>query len=259
MIVELFGPPGVGKTTLAFALVDRLRERGHDIRPIFSYRPSEDPFAPLRNPPRPNATAAARRLLRPAFAVEALGSVCSAFAGAREADMPANLMRLLPPKSIVWSIRLHQYMSRLTRSWSDAAASRQTSLFDQGFVQAVCSLALLSRTADQELVAHALKSTPRADLLIKLQAPRELLEARLAERQRRQGRLEQLFELDLKTTLDSVPIIDRLYELIQRDGRSVMCIDSVDRQALCDAVDRIEWELMASHGLNEAAGGGGKA
>jgi thymidylate kinase len=259
MIIELFGPPGVGKTTLAFALVDRLRKRGHDVRPIFSYRPSEDPLVPLKDPTRPTATAAARRLLRPAFAIEALGSVCSAFAGARETGIPANLMRLLPPKNIIWSIRLHQYMSRLARSWADAAVSRQMALFDQGFVQAVCSLALLSRTADQELIALALKSTPRADLLIKLQAPREILEARLAERQRRQGRLEQLFELDLKTTLDSIPIIDRLYELMRREGQSVMCVDSVDRQALCDAVDRIEWELMASRDPTKAAIGGGKA
>src|SRR5262249_49940631 len=124
---------------------------------------------------------------------------------------------------------------------------------------AVCSLALLSRRADHELVAQALRSAPRADLLIRLRAPRELLEARLAERQRNQSRIEQLFELDLKTTFDSIRIIEQLSELIRQDGRPLICIDSTDRHALHRAVNRIEWELTGERQFDEAASGGGKS
>jgi tRNA uridine 5-carbamoylmethylation protein Kti12 len=72
MIIELFGPPGVGKTTLAFALVDRLQKRGWDVKSVFSYRPNEDPRARLKDSTRPSAMAAMRRLLRSAIAIEML-------------------------------------------------------------------------------------------------------------------------------------------------------------------------------------------
>jgi RecA/RadA recombinase len=45
MIVELFGPPGVGKTTVAHMLSARLRKRGNCIGLVLSYRPSEAPLA----------------------------------------------------------------------------------------------------------------------------------------------------------------------------------------------------------------------
>ena len=44
MIVELFGPPGAGKTTFARTLAAHLRERGHTVDLILSHRPAT--FAP---------------------------------------------------------------------------------------------------------------------------------------------------------------------------------------------------------------------
>ena len=41
MIVEIFGPPAAGKTTLAHALAGQLRERGFAVDLALSYRPSE--------------------------------------------------------------------------------------------------------------------------------------------------------------------------------------------------------------------------
>ena len=41
MVVEIFGPPAVGKTTLSRALAERLRERGFAVDLALSYRPSE--------------------------------------------------------------------------------------------------------------------------------------------------------------------------------------------------------------------------
>ena len=65
MIIELFGPPGVGKTTLARTLAARLRERGHGVELVLSYRPSEDPLASgAQSLARLRIPAGLRRLIR---------------------------------------------------------------------------------------------------------------------------------------------------------------------------------------------------
>ena len=52
MIIELFGPPGAGKTTFAQALKRHLREAGYIVEPVFSNRPAERNAAPLGGRPR---------------------------------------------------------------------------------------------------------------------------------------------------------------------------------------------------------------
>lgn len=243
MIIELFGPPGVGKTTFACALAARLRERSHVMELMLSYRPSECSFDPLKGPVRHRTTAAVRRLIRPVVELVAISD--HLFGNSHEASTAATLIRILPPKDIVWSIRLRQYIWRLSCSWYSASRTSHIVLFDQGFVQAVCSLVLLGRAADGIRIARALDSIPQSDILIRLDAPREVLEDRLAERQRLQGRSEQLFELDSKTNLESVRITQHVHELLQKRGRPVTCINSTDRRSLCEAVERIEREVMA--------------
>jgi len=56
MIIELFGPQGVGKTTFARALSAELRERHQIVDLVLSYRPAER----LRPDPIMNHDAASR-------------------------------------------------------------------------------------------------------------------------------------------------------------------------------------------------------
>jgi hypothetical protein len=116
-------------------------------------------------------------------------------------------------------------------------------LFDQGFIQAVCSLALRAGAADDSLIADALDYAPKSDLLVRLVAPQELLRARLQGRRSLQGAIERLFEPDLETSLASAPMIDHLHNLLLQRGRSVLSASSLDPCSLEKSVSMIEKEV----------------
>jgi thymidylate kinase len=244
MIIELFGPPGVGKTTLARALASRLRERGHGVQLVLSYRPAEYPSASRPDGlSRPQVPAGLRRLIRPA--IESFAATGRSGASC-EARASAELTRLLAPRNLFWSLRLRQYLLRLSRTWRAGAQANEIVLFDQGFVQAVYTFALLARTADAERIGLVLNAVPEADLLVRLDAPLEILETRLAERRQRQGRIEQL--LDLWTTLESLWIFDQLHDLLRARGRPVAYVGSADKNSLVHGLDRVEATMAGIQG-----------
>ena len=246
MIVELFGPPGVGKTTFAAALTASLRERGCAVESVVSYRPAEQAPASgtaAHGSGRRQAAAAPRRVIR--SLAEASAALRRLSAARHEAGAPAVLISQLPPRSLVWSIRLHQYLLRLSRSWELAALAGHVVLFDQAFVQAICSLAVLGRTVERQRIAAALDAVPRPDLLVRLGASRDVLEARLRERQRRQGRIERLLELDLDDNLRFIAAAASLDELLRDRGQLVAYADSSDGGTLREAVAQTATAIMA--------------
>jgi RecA/RadA recombinase len=246
MVIELFGPPGSGKTTFARALTAHLRERGHVAELRLSYRPAER--LPLPDPSSGIASfqrnAVIRRLMRPV--IEMLTIARHPFANSRDVRTAVNLIRALPPRNIISAFKESQYILRLSHSWHQASSAANIELFDQAFVQVVCSLAVLAGGADDTLIAHALECAPKSDLLVRLEAPSEILTARLSDRRRLQSTVEQLFEPDLKTSLASVPIIDSLHKLLLKQGRSVLCASSLDQRSLREGVERIEQQFMAN-------------
>ncbi len=244
MIVELFGPPGVGKTTFASALADFLREHGQAVDPVMSYRPAEQASAAGGAAGRHHqAIASARRLTRPV--AELLATAGHLLNHPNDVAVTTELMRLFPARSLVWSIRLRQYLFRLFRAWDLAAASPYVVLFDQAFVQAVCSLALLARVPGGAHVGRALDAVPEPDLLIQLDAPRDILAARLGRREQHQGRVERLLELDLQTNLGSVEIIDDVQVLLRARGRPVTRLECADPPTLQAGLAKAGADILA--------------
>lgn len=148
-------------------------------------------------------------------------------------------MELLPPKNMFWSMRMGQYVVRLSHAWQQASRADHIVLFDQAFVQAVCSLISHGQALDEASIAQALDYVPKPDLLVRLNAPHETLKARLHDRIWRQGRIERLFEPYQRTKPDLIHIIDHVHELLRRRGQPVIHAASIDQDSLRDGVDLV--------------------
>ncbi|WP_428493617.1 hypothetical protein [Rhodopila sp.] len=248
MIVELFGPPAVGKTTCAFRLAAALRARGHRVDLLMSLRPGEQREGPTCDPTLP----AARRLLRPIYL---LGADLRHAAQHREHVAAAwHMLAAMPPRSPLWSIRLYRYLLHLHCAWEAAARAPYLVLIDQGFVQAIASLVLLSGCRNEARIDRELTTLPRPDLLIGLQSPAAVLRQRLAERLPAQGWLERWLELSVEENLRFAAVLADLATRLRRQGRSPVWLSSPYDDVDEKVVARIEQILPAQpdrHGVRE--------
>jgi thymidylate kinase len=238
MLIELFGPACVGKTTFARALAARRHERGLGATLALSYRPSENPTAADPDNPVKRWLPTLRRVTRPV--IESLTAASRLPRDSHEAHAATALRNLFPPRNIAMALKLRQYMLRLSCAWHDAARGDDIVIFDQAFVQLICTLVSLTPTARADDVDAALDSVPQPDLLVRLCAPTDILKARLTERRQRMSAIENLFEQDLERNLRLLAIADCICGRLHERNRMAVCIETSDQHLLHTAVDKVE-------------------
>ena len=207
---------------MARALAARLQAQGLTTNVVLSFRPNERSGTVPVQRGLLQVHAAVHRVMRASWETASIG-----FSSSREERRIAQtLIRQLRPRTALSSLRMQQYILRLARAWETAARSADIAIFDQGFVQAVYSLASTTRSFNSEQLDRALGCLPRPDLLVRLKAPDDVLESRLVERQRRQNVLERLLEVDPAVNMASIQIFDRLDSILQARGFPITWLDS---------------------------------
>ncbi|UCI22446.1 oligosaccharide flippase family protein [Mesorhizobium sp. B2-1-8] len=240
MIIEIFGPPGSGKTTFAHALARRLRHSGYRANVTLSYRPSEAAG---------NSYFLGARLFvfRVLAAMVSTARILASSKGRKEDLATASSMvRLIPPGNRFWRARLWQYILHLSRSWRQARQAPDIVIFDQGYVQAVGSLAMFNGAADSTLLAKVLSLTPPADLTIRIAMPYEVVETRLRQRITRELPAERVFEADPEINMRSFGVFQAIDSILLASGRKVVSVDTLNDQATAEGFRRVEQEILSA-------------
>ncbi|MBZ9698684.1 MULTISPECIES: hypothetical protein [unclassified Mesorhizobium] len=166
------------------------------------------------------------------------------------------MFEILPPKNEMWAARLNWHLEALLQTWRAAMASNQKiSIFDQGMIQFVSSLALFSDITDRERVSRAFKLLPKPGLLVRLRAPRRILEVRLRERRRTLGIIQKFLDLDLQSSLDQIHHINLVGEELKSFPVLTICVESLDSDGLRAATRAITLRLTSLRGAADTRTG----
>lgn len=243
MIVELFGPPGAGKTTFALALSQRLRSDGYDVRVRLSVRPGEEAAPGHRCVTGPTGRwfDPARRLARPIR--EMIAALSGPAEDVRCWERIDALVSMVPPIGLIRSLRERQYLIRLSAAWGSAQSAGSVTIFDQGFVQWIALILLFLPEMTKDGLAAALEAAPTSDLAIGVDAPIAEIERRLLQRSRAIGKIGGLFESNLGGSLDQTRAAQRLFEGLAWSGRKGLAVQSMDQGTLQAGVELARAEI----------------
>ncbi|MER8483162.1 hypothetical protein [Mesorhizobium sp. M1322] len=155
------------------------------------------------------------------------------------------MIRMLPPKKRIWRARLWQYLLKLSRWWDQAKQSRDVEIFDQGYVQAIASLAMSNGTADNVALAKALSLAPVADITLRVVVPQAIVETRLLQRMEHEPPAERIFEPDFDTSMRAFGMFQTINDILMQSNRRIIPIETLNNQSSLESIQSVEQEIIS--------------
>ena len=202
VIVEFLGVSGSGKSTLAQALAARFEQQGYRTQLLTMQRP----------------TALGRVL----GALYKAGNLCRAALSRRDQLINARyLLGLFPQKNLLHHARVMQYILHMFSLRSKISRDCQIVILDQGFAQAIYSLALFSQLREDHELDAAFSSVPEPDVVVSLNLPAEIVAKRLKERRGLAG-VARVTASDSNILRRSFRLITRIEGILKASGCPVI-------------------------------------
>ncbi|WP_214473696.1 AAA family ATPase [Mesorhizobium sp. dw_380] len=232
MIIELFGPPSAGKTTLLRALCREMAKHGVNVKTVNGYRLIEHGSAHDDSPEERHAIGRIGRKIATSGPV--------LLSTLPKDGVAARLLASIPLRSRTWSWRMKVDVALLCEAWQKARESKGYFIFEEGLIQTLCALVLLARNPSRDMVRDCLAFLPRPDILVQLDAPEETLRRRLTDRYARQPLLEVLlFEVGVDRGLKQADISREIGECLRQDGWPLIQVNGADPHNFDKVITRI--------------------
>ncbi|WP_246674891.1 lipopolysaccharide biosynthesis protein [Mesorhizobium sp. B4-1-3] len=157
----------------------------------------------------------------------------------------SSMMKSIQPRKFIWKARIWQKILNLSYRWDQARQSKEVTIFDQGYVQAVAALAISHGCTDSVSIAQALKKTPDADFTFRVVLPRSVVETRLLERMRQEPLAERILEADFDASMRSFGVFQDIDDILVASGRKTVSVETLDDQSLSESVQRVSRKIIS--------------
>lgn len=168
-------------------------------------------------------------------------------------SISSSMLKAIPPQKLIWRARIWQKIVNLSHRWDQARQSREITIFDQGYVQAVASLAAFHGCVDNVAIARALKITPAADFTCRLVLPRSTVETRLRERMMLQAPAERILEADFDASMRAFGVFQHIDDILGASDRKTISVETLDEQSLAESVQRVSGRIISRIARDRAA------